>query len=238
MPVLTVRQFMERQDEVLERSFRSRQALVREAGLVSDPVVTEQRGGFHVVFRHELSMAEQVATVAKRIATVVSGTVAYGKREVHTTIGDAGVTPGFQFDDRNSEQTKVLDRLTVSVNTALASRGQRDLNCAITYNGCLSNQTTVIAPGRPNSEFLRVIRRIRRQCQKLDLPVSIPWGAHITVARFGQAMPPDQLTPFFQLMDGVEYVVGTSRLTCVDVGHFTCGPKGFRITVMARFPLR
>lgn len=57
-------EFVAKQNEIYEKNFRQRQELVRQEGILADPVLIARKGGLGLVFRHD----DVTATCAARSA--------------------------------------------------------------------------------------------------------------------------------------------------------------------------
>ena len=146
-------------------------------------------------------------------------------------IAEAAGTFSTNLGERFSPDLGVLNRLV----SAVRETG-RLAAPTIEYNEWLFNQSTLIAAGTPNEAFLEISQRIVDSAKKESLELRLPWGAHITIARFTRPQTYDELAGFRSFLENAA-LLGTSRPACIDVGHMTFKEDTFEFTSYERFEL-
>jgi len=214
-------EFLTKQEEVYNR-FRDTSKLKAEG---TKPNIPKHQGGYLIVFRHPLEIAQRVGEFSNRISQTVPAIV-YDANTVHTTISDFGIKEDF-VPEKNT-----LRRLCNSVKeTVIIGKP------IISYSEWLYNQNTVLVAGIPNQRFLEIAQKIYSSGEKNGVQLRLPWGAHITSNRFTEQKTPEELKDFFKLMKEAP-VLGESVPENIDVAYFDFSPEEFKTVTYERFNLR
>ncbi|MDD5192190.1 MAG: hypothetical protein PHH54_00155 [Candidatus Nanoarchaeia archaeon] len=214
-------EFLRKQEEVYDK-FRDTSKLQNEG---TKPDIPKSQGGYLIVLRHPLEIAQKIEEFSRRISQAVPAIV-YDSATVHTTISDLGIKGNF------APEKDTLERLCNSVRGALIVNKP-----TISYLEWLYNQNTVIVAGMPNQVFLEVAQNVYSSAEGNGVQLRLPWGAHITSNRFAEQKSPEELTDFFKLMNEAP-VLGNSVPKNIDVAYFDFSPKGFKTTTYERFSLK
>ncbi|MEK6925730.1 MAG: hypothetical protein AABW50_00465 [Nanoarchaeota archaeon] len=214
------KEFLGKQEEVYSR-FRDTSKVKAEG---TKPNIPESQGGYLIVLRHPLEIAQEIGEFSKRISQAVP-LIVYDSSTIHTTISDFGIKENF------IPKKDTLERLCDSVRVVLI------LNKPIIfYSEWLYNQNTIIVAGTPDKAFLEAAQNIYSSGEKNFVKLRLPWGAHITTDRFTEQKNPEELKDFFKLMKEAP-TLEESVPENIDVGYFDFSPKGFDLTVYERFKL-
>ncbi len=220
--------------------FKNSHQHLESHGLSDDSVVTECKGGMFIVFRPPDTLAGSIAEVSRRIGKLVPGTVAYRADQLHTTISDFGVVAHNQLGNSTVRgDDKVLRAMKTGVETALAKIGPLARQCEVAYSQFFVNATTVILAGHPNPEWFTAVQVILAECEEAGVSLRLPWGSHITIARFGQKHSPAVAKELLAYLDSLSAgePIGSGRPIAIDVGSFQFNSEGFELTIAHRFSL-
>ena len=218
---MNIQEFLAKQEQVYDK-FRSSSEQIQREGV--KPHGLNGKGGYLIAFRHPDEIAEAAGTFSTNLAQF-SPLMVFHPGNIHTTISD------YQLGVRFSPDLGVLNRLV----SAVRETG-RLAAPTIEYNEWLFNQSTLIAAGTPNEAFLEISQRIVDSAKKESLELRLPWGAHITIARFTRPQTYDELAGFRSFLENAA-LLGTSRPACIDVGHMTFKEDTFEFTSYERFEL-
>lgn len=214
-------EFLRKQEEVYNK-FRDISKLQNEG---IKPNIPKSQGGYLIVFRHPLEIAQKVEGFSRRISQAVPAII-YDSANVHTTISDFGIKEDFV------PEKDTLEKLCNSVRGAVITNKP-----LISYSEYLFNQNTVLVAGISNQAFLEVAQNIYSSAEGKGIQLRLPWGAHITANRFVEQKSPEKLKDFFKLMKEAP-VLGNSVPENIDVAYFDFSPNGFKITTYERFSLK
>lgn len=214
------KEFIEKQTEIYGK-FR-REGVSK--GINPSNQVTEGLGGYLIALRHPSRITDALGAFSERIARVVPA-ITYGPRNAHTTVSDFEVSPEFHIDPR------ILNVLGNSIISLRATASPE-----IDYSGWLYNGNIVIVAGKPNPRFLSLAESVIEACKKKDIELRLPWGAHITAARFTESRPAKDLKDFLALMREAP-ILKKSKPTSIDVCYYHMDKKGFNLEVYDRFRL-
>jgi len=214
-------EFLTKQEEVYQ-NFKNSEETVRKEGIKAHD--SKGESAYFIAFRHLPEIAEKVEEFSLRIARELPS-LTYMKEAVHTTISDYNVRKDFTLNP------DILRKLS----TAVYSIREELSRVSIDYTKWLYNQDTLIAAGMPNESFLRNSEIIRDAAVAEGLELRLPWGAHITTARFEESLSPDSLSDFYKLMQEA-VPIGNSIPFAIDigVGHIT---EEFELNTYERFQL-
>lgn len=224
-------EFLQKQEEVYKK-FKDKDKFLKE-GVV--PNVKPQQSGYLVVFRHPDSIAEKVQKLSEKV-NKITPVILYNKPHIHTTITDYKLTE----QDFNPDKD-------VLANMARAVHDIKKEIVApeIFYNGWLTNSNTVIAAGIPDNNFIDISEKYVNAAIKQGLEsdpknggVRMPWGAHITTARYMNKLDPvKDKEKIKELLETVKYapILGFSKTEFIDVGYFTIKGDKMEYTISERF---
>lgn len=235
--------FRKGQEAIYRERFRQMEPLIRKDGFKSDTVFANRRGGLLVAFLPDKYTAwcmRKVIESMNRAAQAVAAPVnVYGADMFHSTISDFRAADGFLPD--NEAHRLAIDDLQLAIKHTVASLpGITRNHCAIEYQRrLLCNQTTVIAPGEPNEEWLTVVEQVIARCQDAGITLRKPWGAHMTLARFTDAFGPPESGDLLRATKEIFCPNATLCPRYIGLGAFTCSTdEGFRVDWWHRIKLR
>ncbi len=153
-------------------------------GLKPDPVLSECRGGYLLFFELDHKVAELLRVLRVYISEI-PGVVAYQPSVLHTAISDYKALPAFDPDNACDcdETLKNLDTICTKTNLFTMHSNYR---MGVSYEGLVFDQTTLILKGIPGLGFPAVAQEAVDIAKEEGVELRMPWGAHITVARFNQ----------------------------------------------------
>jgi len=243
--VADIKAFLREQERIYRERFRQQEAVVRREGFKPDPVVTGEKGGFLVVFLPDFTtrfwmpmilslVGDELARCGIPHIRYTANPFRYLPANVHSTISDYNVADGY-VPFSGTATNRAVDSLLVTNLQFAVRKAVRSLpvttreQCAVQYRmPLLCNSTTVIAPGTPNEEWLIVVERIIERCASAGIELRRPWGAHMTLARFTEAVEPKKVRKSLSLVRGIQPSV-TLRPHSIGVGTFTFNARdGFR----------
>ena len=223
-----------RQQEAVYAKFRAARQRIKVEGIIPDPATSGHWGGRVIIFRPAGEFTERLSEVSRDIGRIVPGSVGYGPTQLHTTISDSGVVA--DYCPPPIEVDEVAKKMERGVGRALAHLGRISGSCEVVCGRPLVNATTVIMAGQPNDHWLTTVRGVLAACHEQGLDLRAPWGAHLTIARFGCAHPPTVAQGLVAYLDAVP-PFGTCSLAAIEVCTFQFGPTGLSLTVHCRFAL-
>ena len=222
-------EFLDAQGKIYQK-FRDNSEIVLEQGVKPDPFMN--KAGYLILLKHGDDITEPVSRFSERIGREVPALL-YRSDTLHTTFSNYAVTDlvqGQEFNVDKGLENKLLSAVGRVVN-------QRDSQLEITYPDWLYNQTTVIVQGEATQGFLTLAERIQSEGLNEGVVLSLPWGAHITSARFLQSRRPEEIADFFKLMQEAP-ALGVSRPQHLEIGYFTLSPQNFNYQTIERFTLQ
>ncbi|GIU68973.1 MAG: hypothetical protein KatS3mg002_0209 [Candidatus Woesearchaeota archaeon] len=226
-------QFLQKQGEIYDR-FKDEDKFLKD-GVI--PNVKPQQSGYLVIFRHPDSIAERVQKLSEKINTITP-VVLYSKSHIHTTITDYKLTEEDFTPDKN-----VLENMARAVHDI-----KKDITASeIFYFDWFTNSNTVIAAGTPDDNFLDVAQKYLTAAEKIGLTtnpkeggIRMPWGAHITAARYMNKLDPvKDKEKIKELLNTIKStpVLGISKTEFIDVGYFTIKGDKMEYTIHERFKI-
>lgn len=229
--------FLDKQEKIYEKFRVGMETAVIE-GLKPDPVIAERKGGYLIFLRPAKIVVDAVAKASRCISELVPGAVAYNAEEIHTSISDYRVAPNF-LANRCEDYPQTLELLSLVIRDAWKEIAfTRSLACA--YNGYVFNQTTVIMTGRPFLVyFMLAIDTALQSAAKMNIVLQKPWGAHITVARFGQQNSPGKAKELEAFCKKSEYPIYDFAFPyeSINLGEYSAGLQGFRLKTICSYSL-
>jgi hypothetical protein len=213
--------FLSKQQEIYQRFEDTTK--VQSEGVT--PHTLNGWGTYAIVFRHPEEVVGKIAEFIKKIASSVP-IMGYDCESIHTTISDYDLREGF------SPKREVLETLTNSVSLIAKDLVQPKID----YQGFLYNQNSIIVAGNPNESFLQTSLKIQESGKDNGIELRLPWGAHITAARFSQKKGSEKLSEFFELMKSSPEI-GASNPFAIDVGYFKIQKDQVELETYTRFDL-
>lgn len=138
------------------------------------PNMPDYHGGYSICWRHDDSIIEKVSEVATGIGDYVNSVVYDNKNTLHSTITYIAFSSPDLFDKRKMDLiVKVVENVVDDLKKPL-----------IDYTEWLMNYDTVIAAGVADRNFFHSAKLIIDAGKEVGLDLRMPWGSHITVARF------------------------------------------------------
>jgi hypothetical protein len=200
-------------------------------GLCVDPTIQNKVGGYLVILTPALSIRMMLARIASEISAYVPGTLTYTTEQLHTTISDYLVTPHYKpggTDDRDH----ILEQLHTAIDWWIS-----DWRPTCMYHaGVTFNQTTVIAQGYANKDFFTGAHHLVQDAsRRLHSQLRMPWGSHITMARFGTVQSAQDARRVQEICTDYNAVLKgfDAYHPCVSiaVGYFTITQEQFNLTI-------
>lgn len=184
----------------------------------ASPLVAEPAAGYIVAWLHADSLLAQLAQVNGQINEIVP-VMRFDGHNAHTTITVYQLQPlnGFQL---NEEILQSLTKACFEIDDSLLQAVR------IQFDQWLFKEDAVIAAGQPNGAFWQVGEALQGAGKKQGLALRMPWGAHITTARYLADF--DKVAKLNTLLRQTP-VLGESRPQAVVVGHFTCSRAGLSL---------
>ncbi|MBT3304121.1 hypothetical protein HN592_04850 [Candidatus Woesearchaeota archaeon] len=211
--------FLEQQDGIYE-SFKA--FIKSDKGVVPK---SHRQGAYMIAFRHSDEITNKIMDFSNKVSKLVRS-IKYDKSNAHTTIII------FQAKDDFVCDTKMLERLSEVVEGCLPLLER----VVVDYDCWLLNQDAGVAAGKPNSAFYGVVEQIVNQASKKGMEFRLPWGAHITVARFLESKSKDEIKELIQLFK-TELPIGKSKPVSIDVGYLNFSSDDFKYFVFKSFNL-
>ncbi len=228
--------FLEKEQEVYDR-FANTDAILKN-GIV--PAVKPKQNGYLVIFRHDDSIAERVERLSEKV-NKITPVMVYHTPHVHTTITDYDLTDG-EFVP-NEDILKNMSRAVHEIKNDIVAP-------EIFYFNWLTNPNTVIAAGRPDEAFVDAVQKyvasaikngLKPQSDDFKSGIRMPWGAHITTARYMNKLDPvKDKEKIAELIHTVRYnpMLSFSKTNAIDVGYFTLEGDKWNIDVYENFKLK
>lgn len=201
------------------RVYRQFQTAMKTVPTVhTSPLVAEPASGYIVAWLHDDALIDRLAQLNNQINKIVP-VMRFDRHNAHTTITVFQLQPadGFQVDEQ------LLQSLTKA---CFEIESQLLQSVCIQFDRWLFKEDAVIAAGQPNDAFWQVGEALQNAGKQYRLELRLPWGAHITTARFlAKSTKVAALNDLLHQTQGL----GQSRPQAVVVGHFTCDQAGLRL---------
>ncbi len=212
---MSIDAYQARQNQIY-RQFQT--AMETLPAVLASPLVAEPAAGYIVAWLHTDSLMAQLAQVNGQINAIVP-VMRFDGSNAHTTITVYQLQPadGFQL---NEQTLQSLTTACFEIDDSLLQ------TVRIRFDQWLFKEDAVIAAGQPNDAFWQVGEALRNAGKKHNLDLRMPWGAHITAARYlADSDKVAELTTLLRQTSGL----GESRPQAVVVGHFTCSQAGLSL---------
>lgn len=225
--------FLQEQQQVYDK-FRAAYDTIRAEGTTL-PKTVEGRDGYLVILKHSDEIVERCADFSHRIAQVVPAML-YEGITVHTTLGVVGM----QY--RPPWEQSIDGAAVARLEDAIYAVAKEFPPVTIPYQGWLYNRDTTIAQGIAGEAFVRLADMVHESLKRYSVAAEIgkvqqPWGGHITVSRFMEKTPPNQLGSFFDVVES-EPALPLSRPEAVCLGYVSVKAGLVKIEIRERFPLK
>lgn len=182
--------------------------------------------GYIIAFRHPEPIMQRFTATAKAIQQIVPS-MPYAHENGHTTL---------TVYQRGSADAFVPDVAVLEHLCAVAASLSRSLWAAVqmTFQDWLLDTDTVLVAGQPNQAFWEVGKHIQMAGARRNLDLRMPWGAHMTAARFLTGA--DQHTQLrLRAFLAEAPALGTSTPPAIEVGYYRCGSATFTLHSYQRF---
>ena len=225
--------FLQGQQKVYDK-FRAAYTTIRTEG-TTPPKTVENRDGYLIILKHSDEIVEHCADLSRKIAEVVPAMV-YEGIAVHTTLGVIGM----QY--RPPEQQGINRESVALLKNALHTVSRFFLAMNIPYEGWMYNRDTTIAQGIADEAFVYLVDLVHGSLQRYSDAVEKigkvqqPWGGHITVSRFLESTPPEQLNEFFNVVKN-EPTLPSSTPEAVCLGYVSVKEGKVDIEIQEQFVL-
>jgi hypothetical protein len=196
--------------------------------LVADPCIASSRAGYIVAFRHNVEVMEPFSRFTASLRRSIP-TVPYDASNGHTTITVHEKRPlaGFQPDPAT---LAALCRAVRQIDRQLCRQVRID------FQDWYLGPESVIVAGLPNDAFWEVGRQLRAAGLEYGLNLRMPWGAHMTAARFTKDCDADTVAILRRELRNAP-VLGISAPIAIEVGCYTSGIEGFALKAVETFAL-
>ena len=211
--------FIQRQTEIYLQSFRGDEQTI----LTPHKQTVQGTKGYLIAWTYPIQIADLFSAFGRNVARIVPA-LCYGSAQLHTIVTDFLVSP-----TTNIEET-VLKRLCDIVDSVeYAITRPR-----IRFSQWVFGKNSVIIPGYADDYFLESGFRIQEAGQKKGLELRLPWGSHITIARFSEEVTDiDKIHQLQKLMSFSPS--GEVVLSNMVVGSFALTKDCFNITVKKHY---
>jgi hypothetical protein len=142
----------------------------------TSPYVKEPMAGYLVAFQYNTQLMDALTTFLPQISACIPSKLC-SHNSIHTTI-TVYQQQSFQRFRPDEKILKVLDTACQEIEPHVLRA------VSITFHEWLFNREAVIVAGQPNDAFWEVGERVQRNGKRHGLDLRMPWGAHITVARY------------------------------------------------------
>ncbi|MCP4423836.1 MAG: hypothetical protein GY803_05025 [Chloroflexi bacterium] len=208
------------QNRIYENDFRAKAQSLSK--VKTAPCVVEPTAGYIVAWLYPDSYMDKVSLFNGRINNIAP-TIRFDKNNAHTTITVYQKQSAADFQPNE----QILESLTVAGHSLDEQLLQ---TVRIDFKEWLFNQEAVIAAGQPNAAFWQAGEALQAAGKANDLNLRMPWGAHITTARYlTDSTNISELTTLTRQTPRL----GESQPHAIVVGHFICGPRELRLAAHA-----
>jgi hypothetical protein len=182
------------------------------------PLVTKPASGYIIAWLHADAMMDRLAQLNAQINEIIP-VMRFDGSNAHTTITVYQLQPanGFQL---NEQTLQSLTAAFFEIDDSLLQAVR------IQFSQWLFKEDAVIATGQANDAFWQVGKALQTVGKKHGLELRMPWGAHITAARY--LADSDKVAELAALIDQTQGL-GESLPQAVVIGHFTCDQAGLRL---------
>lgn len=220
------REFLRKQEEIYNRSFRNAQITALEPARL----VKEGASGYLIVWQYPEEIAEKIAAFGREIARVLPF-LPYPAASLHTTISDYQVINGKEVGKADENITRLLTQAVKDVHIKI-SRPK------IIHTGWAFSKDTVIIIGYPDMSFVEASMLILGSALDQKIELRYPWGGHITVGRFVSPVnDPEKLKSLKELFVSAPVGFEEVKPDTIMVGRFIIDSNHLEVEVWRRFRL-
>jgi hypothetical protein len=179
--------------------------------------------GCLLILRYSADVTRPLQHLSQQIAARIPALV-YDNSNLHTTLATGPKLPALQQADADS---RILfnryQQFFANVARPLAETLLAEIE--IELGELLYNNNSLIAAGNANPAFWTLAETLTHAAAEQPLPLTMPWGSHLTVSRFlPQAQQPDPILP---LLSDV-HLPASVRPMDLELVWFECDVNGFR----------
>ena len=206
-----------KQNQIYEEHFRV--VMPKLPRLKTTKYVKEPNAGYFAIWLFSNALMEKVSDFNRQINDIVPS-FQFDKTNLHTTITVYQNQPQVNFKpDINILET--LATICKNLDSDLLHAVQID------FQEWLFNEGAVIAAGQGNEAFWQLGADFQAAGVKHGFHWRMPWGAHMTVARF---LADSDKTGDLRTLIKQTPAIGLCQPEAVAVGYFNCGPSNLRFT--------
>jgi hypothetical protein len=209
--------YQTKQNKIYEDHFR--EVMPTLAGVETATYVKEPDAGYFVVWLFADTVVAKVADFNLKINNIVPS-FRFDETNLHTTI---------TVYQSQSQKSFVVDEVILETLASTCKNLNEGLLSAvqIDFKEWLFNKGAVILAGQGNEAFWQVGAEFQTAGTMLGHHWRMPWGAHMTAARFLSAS--DKTSDLLALTTKTQ-VIGLCQPCAVLVGHYKCGPSSLCLT--------
>jgi len=225
----TPKEFFENQEKIYCKNFKEKWTQITSEGVVRHDGVAD-RDGYAIVLRHPDEVVKSVSSIATEIGAAVPSMIYQGS-SVHTTLAL------FKMQRRSAEAQSIdynlVDRISNRIKNSIIPPGELE------YRGVLMNRDTVIAEGYANEDFVNCKNKILESINSLSDNFNLrgPWGGHITLARFLESKPADEVRDLFEVIRETKPYVGHHLPVAIDIAYISVQNEAIEMTTMEQYAL-
>ncbi|MBI2629005.1 hypothetical protein HYW74_02905 [Candidatus Pacearchaeota archaeon] len=242
---MDLEEFLAKETQILDK-MQEAWRNVSETGLVSKVPQDGTMAGYLVYLTFQEDRIRPIAEMSKRINRTLNGkSIIYQLENIHQTIADYEVRVRENIKPEEFYPDK--DILGTLAYASLESCPAMDLTSPFTIFGnyIYNSDSVVLRPQTAtcNRENYGLIESFAENAAKEGLDVRKAWGRHITVSRFTEDVPNQDLGNFIKLMKNTLGFPNVSPdgdpvfANALNVGYFTLNKQGFSLYREAEFPL-
>ena len=207
--------YIQKQLEIYLRAFRGTENTV----LTPHKLVVQGARGYLIAWTYPYRLSKLFATFGRNIGRILPA-ICYGPDQLHTTITDYLVAPSTEIDN------DILKQLCQVVNLSKYKiRSSRNI-----FSHWVFGKDSVIIPAFADDFFIESSLLIQGSGREMGLDLRLPWGSHITVARFTEEVVDRekirQLQEMLSFSPAGEFILDT-----LIVGSFELTQNSFRLDV-------
>ncbi len=212
---MTVQDYLARQNGIYQQ-FQN--AMATLPSVYASPLVAEPASGYIIAWTYSDALTKQVAQLNRKINKFVS-VMQYDNCNAHTTSTVYQLQPSSAFQV-NNQTLHDLTKTLLELDAALLQ------SVLIQFNQWLFKEDAIIAAGQPNDAFWLVGEAIQSIGKRFGLDLRMPWGAHMTIARYLENS--SNVAGLKDLINKTP-VLGQCQPESIFVGHFSCGTSVFSL---------
>jgi hypothetical protein len=230
--MIDLNNFLTGQQEVYGRLERNLDVVRRDG--TTPPKTAQERDGYLVILRHPEEIVDRCTDFSRKIAQIVPALV-YEGTAVHTTL--AVINMNYRAADVQSK-----DEASVRILENALHRVAGNFRLVqFQYNGWLFDTGTTLAQGIADASFVALANEIHGSLEARAVAEHVgkiqqPWGGHITVSRFLELTPGDQMEGYFDLVRR-EPALLPSVPKVVNLAYVSVKRGILNMDVLAEFPL-